>query len=130
MSVQNGTVLSITRELRLKAYDWNGSGGLPLRSDVADPIAEFYGNLPGIFGLPSPDVLMNPDGTIEVSYSQGEMAKELLLTFKCQGVITYVQVWEDRQTSVEGTVRFDPMEDNSDGELAPLPDLLFWISEE
>ena len=86
-------------------FDWDGVGGLPFRSDVGDTVAVVY---EASFGddMPEPFMSMNGDGTIDIEYD-GDNGRKLFLTFKCEGVVTYIKVFEDDQTTVEGTIRFD-----------------------
>lgn len=98
-------VLISLRRLRLMEFDWDGAAGLPLRGDVGDTVAAIY-DLAFADAMPMPVVSLNGDGTLDVEYD-AEDGRKLFLTFKCEGVITYIKVYEDDQTTVEGTVRLD-----------------------
>lgn len=134
-------VLESVRQLRLHGFDWDGVGGLPLRGDVADTIAELYESSSDLQQdaadrLPMPIVSLNPDGTIEVLYKDDEEGcKELLLTFRCEGVITFTKMFGDGQTMVEGTIRIDMLEfDSMCGEMPgtcdDLIELFDWLAED
>ena len=129
-----------TRELLLKAlrtfrhseYDWDGSGGLPLRDDVADTFYDLISNdvtHEDMYDmLPVPMLNLNGNGTLELVLGWHEGA-ELVLTFQAKDVITYVKIFEDAQTSVEGTLRLDYGDDDNTA-VAELTELLEWIVQE
>ena len=120
------------RGLRLHEYDWDGIGGLPLRGDVSD---EFYDLFSGdvinddLYDLlPPPIVTLNGNGTLEVVFGWPDDT-ELVLSFQSKGVVTYVKVFADAQTSVEGVIRLDLSnpDDEPTGELLAL---LEWTVQE
>lgn len=129
-------VLQSLRQFRLHEYDWDGCGGLPLRGDVADTAADIY-DLSFTDVLPMPTVALNPDGTVNVEYDEtvdSDDGKKLFLTFKCQGVITYIKLFGDGQTTVDGTIRLDNFA-RTDGKFDPddfveLTELFDWLAEE
>lgn len=121
-------VADTIREYRLRGYDWNGCGGLPLRDDAATTAIEFYQYV-YVPELPTPTVLQNPDGSIEVGYGDESSPKKLLLTFYCYGVVGYVKVFADDTTYVEGLVRFDPLDETPSGELTIISDLFRWMAQ-
>lgn len=129
MSEHAEAVIKAVRQLRLKDWDWDGSGGLPMRLDASDTVLAVYdkGGAADSADCPAPSVSLNTNGTIEVSYSDPETGRELFLTFQCNAVITYIRMFEDEQTSIEGTIRFtwDLAANN-----AALGSLFEWLIEE
>lgn len=127
-------VLDVIKSFRLREFDWDGSGGLPLRADVADTISDIYLSeiyaVPEevLYALPKPSLLLAPNGTVEVAYDAWGY-KQLLLTFECQGVVTYIKVYDDDHTSIEGTIRFDVLEPSPE-DVAELTELFLWIASE
>ena len=121
------------KELGLKEYDWNGSGGLPAREDALDlALAVFALNDYAFKLIDHVDeytVTLNEDGTVEVGLDNGD--RTLLLTFQCGGAITYIKVFDDEQTTVEGTIRINPDWPFTayDG-FADLAEALEWIGSE
>ena len=128
-------VLTSIRQFRLHDFDWDGCGGLPLRSDVADTASDIY-DLDFTDAMPMPVVSLNKDGTVDVEYDefQGQDAgKKLFLTFQCQGVVTYIKVYADGQTTVDGTIRLDLFA-RTDGKFDPedfaeLTALFDWLAD-
>ena len=107
------TVMSSLREFRDREYDWNGSAGLPMRSDAADTLSDVYQGIPSVASLPDPVISLENDGTISVEYereNESDLGKKLFLTFVCDGVMTYMQVFTDGSTTVDGTIRLDRYE--------------------
>jgi hypothetical protein len=138
-SVREAVVQSL-RGLRLMGYDWDGAKGLPMRGDVADTVFEVFGSSgyvdPSgyveplisdayVESLPLPAVSLNGNGTVEVAFD-GEDGRELLLTFECEGVITFIKAFGDGQTTVDGVIRLDLGERGTD-EAAELSELLGWV---
>jgi hypothetical protein len=121
-------VLTALRRLRLMEFDWDGAGGLPLRGDVGDTVTDIY-ELSFTSDMPMPAVSMNGDGTIDVEYD-GEDGRKLFLTFKCQGVLTYIKVFEDDQTTVEGTIRLDAPGPVALDDFVELTELFEWLASE
>ena len=117
-------------------YDWDGVGGLPMRADVADTVADLY-DLSFTDAMPMPVVSLNGDGTIDVEYDDStgsDEGKKLFLSFKCQGIVTYIKVFGDGQTTVEGTIRLD-LYARTDGKFNPedfaeITELFDWLAEE
>jgi hypothetical protein len=119
-------------KLAARPFDWDGAGGLPIRPDVAEWCREsLFSDFAGI-GLDAAaldavgvgDVSLNQDGTVELALeSEG---KELILTVECGGVVSYIKLFEDAQTSVEGMVRCPaPFEG-----LSEIDDHLAWLGRE
>lgn len=108
-------VLDALNDFRLKEYDWNGSGGLPLRGDVGTTIKDLFSdadilgsNL--LMSLPTPDLSMAANGTVEMAFEYDDNddgERKLFVTIECDGVLSYIKVYEDGQTSVEGVIRLD-----------------------
>jgi len=126
-------VLTSLKHFHLHEYDWDGVGGLPLRGDVADTVADIY-DLAFADDMPMPVVSLNGDGTVEVAYEEivaSDLGKKLLLTFRCEGVVTFVKVFPDGDATVEGTIRLDGFA-RTDGKFNPddfaeLTELFAWI---
>lgn len=129
------TRLAIAEEvgsLANRGYDWNGTGGLPMREDVRDMTITLLGTVPDratdvIDQCPHPDILLNGDGTVELAFDHED--KTLLITVRCLGILTYVRAFEDEQTSIEGVIRLDPDEPDWDS-YVELTELFAWLSEE
>jgi hypothetical protein len=122
--------------LRTKGYDWNGTCGLPIRSDVLQTSSAIFSDRTlqsqmRLEDCDEPVMSLNPDGSVEMSFDTpyGDGGKQLLLTFQCGGVITYIKILEDSETSIEGTIRAS-FPAKSASEFAELVDLINWIAEE
>lgn len=114
-------------------FDWDGVGGLPLRSDVADTAHDVYSEPhildDAILGdLVPPSISMSSNGTIEVVYAI-DGYRQLFLTFECAGVVSYIRVFEDEQTSVEGVIRLE-MDSTSPDDFSELQELYEWLVSE
>jgi hypothetical protein len=126
------TIGTALKAMSLHEYDWNGNCGLPLRGDVADLAHDLFVApetlfLSGFNLLPTPTVVMGGNGTVEIGFDSRD-GRELVITVQCEGVITYVKVYEDDQTSVEGTVRLDPLESfNGTAGFSEFVELLLWV---
>ena len=127
-------VMAQVRAFRLREYDWNGTGGLPMRGDSADTLADVFA-LDCIADLPSPEVTLGNDGAISVEYDESDdsdRGKKLFLVFPCGGVVTYMRVFEDGVTTIEGVLRMDKYAKTT-GEFCPdearrLADLCRWFA--
>ena len=136
MTTSSEAVLQSLRQFRLHEYDWDGSGGLPLRADVADTAIDIY-QLPLTTQVPMPEVMLLSDGTVTIEYDEvtgKDVGKKLFLTFKCQDVITYVKLFADGSSMVEGIIRLDGY-DPTDSESTPyavleLTALFDWLAED
>lgn len=118
----------IAREMELftkHGYDWDGAGGLPMRTDVRQVMRWFIRSGTALDECLNeavePSVLLNREGTVELSFDNE--GKELLLTLQCMNVVTYVQIYEDKQTSIEGVIRLDKIDDQT-----TLISLFEWLS--
>lgn len=127
-------VVSTLRSFRLLEWDWDGAGGLPLRSDVADTAVKVFeeDSIVNLINCPLPTVSLNGNGTVEVAYADEFTERELWLTFQCEGVITYIKRFEDDQTTIEGTARigFAGIRADEAADLNELRELFCWLSEE
>lgn len=130
-SIFSESVVKSLRGLRLMEYDWDGSGGLPMRSDVADTAIAVFDDPDVIgdstYGLPLPSISLSSNGTVEVAFAEPD-GRQLFLTFECEGVITYVKVFDDEQTSVEGVIRVDTLTPSPD-DFVELRELFGWMVE-
>ena len=125
------------REFRLREYDWNGAAGLPMRSDAADTLVDVYEWAKSVSSLPDPTVTLESDGTITIEYDRkadSEFGKKLFLTFVCHGVMTYMQVFSDGSTTVDGVLRLDRYSkangDFDGSEVAVLDSICAWYLED
>ena len=105
MKTSSDWVMEELFRLRLKGYDHDGAGGLPLRADVADLVATVY-DLAFTDKMPDPIVSLNGNGTLDVEYD-GDSGRKLFLCYQCAGVVTYIRAFEDDQTVIEGTIRLN-----------------------
>lgn len=99
-------MLMLLEEYAGKPYGWNEGVGLPIRQDAYDIARHvLYDDVfpRRLVDLCQDSVLMNNDGTIEMALDH--KGKSLLLTFQCGSAISYVRVYEDGETSTEGTLR-------------------------
>ena len=62
---------------------------------------------------------------MEIAFEETD-GRQLFLTFQCEGVITYIKVYEDEQTSVEGVIRVDSMTPSPD-DFAELAEMVEWF---
>jgi hypothetical protein len=117
--------------LGLCEFDWDGSGGLPMRGDVRDTAYAVFVDEVTLGGLlnscPPPSITLNSNGTLEVSFDND--GRGLLVTVECEGVLTYVKVFEDDQTTIEGVVRMD-MDDFDPDAFVELIELFDWLIQE
>ncbi|SIO37695.1 hypothetical protein SAMN05444166_4210 [Singulisphaera sp. GP187] len=129
-------VLESLQQLRLMEFDWDGVQGLPLRGDVADNVSDVYeGGVDLLLEdlaehLPMPVVSLNPNGTIEVLYKDPDSNRELVITFQAEGVLTYVKLFDDGQTMVEGVIRVNLLSGPYEVDLSELKDLFDWLASE
>jgi hypothetical protein len=108
-------------------YGYNGTTNLPIRPDVAEFIIELFGIFDLTATLPTidhPDLTLNDDGTVEIAFATFD--RELLLTFPCKGVVTYVQGFCHEDATIEGILLFD---DDHDVEPSceKLDSLYIWV---
>lgn len=133
---------SVKRSMRLTVshlcgigYDHNGAGGLPIRPDVAKFAATvLFSDSPNVGlsenkleSVTDHDVLLQQDGTISVILSVGE--KTLYLDILCGGIVTFVKLFEDQDTTIEGVLRTawpSPLE----SQIANIDDLIDWLIQE
>ena len=110
-------------------YDHDGSGGLPIRPDVArHAAADLFADEGGISEsllsrVDEFEVSLHPDGTITVTLASG--GRTLFLDVLCGGVVTYVEAFEDGATTIEGVIRTgDP------SDVGEIDDLIRWLIRE
>lgn len=133
---------NVKRDIRLTVahlcgyqWDYNGSGGLPIRPDVSGfAQSVLFEDSLGI-GLceealervAENDVTMHQDGTITITLIVGE--RTLFIDVLCGGIVTYVKQFEDGDTAIEGVVRTGwPTVKKS--AICELNDLLAWLAQE
>jgi len=113
------------------AFGWDGGDALPAREDAAAEAGEFAWHFlrsERFLGLPEPVVGLTGAGTIDVTYHWPE-GRLLTFSFQCKGVVTVLQVFEDKDTSIERVIRFDEP-GTSIAARPEIVDLLDWILEE
>ena len=89
-------------------YDWNRSGGLPIRPDVFSLLEWLNPVLCGsddrlLARLGVPVIELNQDGTVDWFWEY--CGRSLCLTFVCDGTVKYLRTLEDDSTSVSGDIR-------------------------
>lgn len=106
-------ILTTVRRFAQNRFDWDGASALPIRPDVYSFIAKERGMLDNqsndgvdpelLDDCGEPDITLNQDGTVELCFEK--FNRELIITVRCGGVITFIRSFEDSQTSFEGTIR-------------------------
>lgn len=128
-SILSDATVNRLRVLRLMEFDWDGDGGLPMRSDVADTAIAVFDD-PEVIGdfayrLPLPDVSLSSNGTVDIEFGDAD-GKQLMLTFQCDGVVSYIKVYEDGNASIEGVIRVDTLTPTPD-DFVELTELFGWF---
>lgn len=129
-------ILNSVQRFAQNRFDWDGSAGLPIRPDVYTFIAEERGMLDSqsddgmdpelLEDCGEPDVTLNQDGTIELYFEK--FNRELILTVRCGGAITFIRSFEDSQTSFEGTIRSPHWDHRSKQQFGVETNaLLYWL---
>lgn len=137
MATNRSVIFEALSDFGDDGFNWNGCGGLPIRDDVRETINLIYGSRKFLSktiarNCPIPSVTLCDNGTIEIAYTDRYNDRQLFLTFQCKWTITYIQVFEDEQTTIEGTIRFtvDANGEFDADEWAVLVDLYDWLTEE
>jgi hypothetical protein len=129
-------ILSTVASFRDRKFGWNGSEGLPMRSDARNlAFALFtvnYGNpvVPSeVLRLcPFPDVVLGEDGTIAITFSTP--GRELDLSIKCTSIVTFIKFFEDETTSVSGVLNLSADDEDPFRQYAEFTELFIWLIRE
>jgi hypothetical protein len=93
--------------LQSHEYDWNGTGGLPIRPDV---FAMLNWLIPSfcfpddriLFRLGVPQITLNDDGTVDWFWEYHN--RSLNIRFLCSGSLKYGRFFEDNSMEVAGVL--------------------------
>lgn len=124
--------------MRHYKYGWNGDSSLPIRTDVRNWSYELFArnaSFPLIVPdnhlemCPYPDVTLNDAGTVSIAFvTEG---RQLILTIQCRGIVTYIKLFDDDQTTVSGVIRLDTEDLDADLDMfAEFQELFIWLIRE